>query len=119
MSDLFSQSSGTENHPQMPPPKRARKPKPAIQPATAREQYTATKHCCRICFGRVLKSAAHQDPPIYRCADCGASGAGAPSSICACGMAFNTGRSMGIRCIENPERSAISPMVIVACEGKP
>jgi hypothetical protein len=120
MTDLF-QLVSQEIVPKAKP--RPRKIKVSIPPAKANERYTATKHCCRICFGRVLKVDGSKDgskePTIYRCADCGASGVGSTASICSCAMQFGgekTSRTLGIRCIENPDRSAVSPLLIVASE---
>lgn len=98
------------------------KAKAAVPPATATERYRTTKHCCRICFGRVMKVADSAPLPIYRCADCGASGVGGPKSICSCGMTIGTGkkrRDLRVRCIKNPERSPVSPLIIVATEAAP
>lgn len=71
-----------------------------------------TDHCCRRCFGRILRRGE-----TVCCADCGAEAEGEPQELCACGTRFANGKPMGLRCVANPNVSADLPMQIVAIPG--
>lgn len=89
-----------------------------------------TAHICIICMGRVLRRHFPEDDAtqadlsapgrsmargwLYRCADCGVEMAGhAPSVICSCGFRVK-GRSLGMRCEPNANKSPEFPSEIIA-----
>lgn len=89
---------------------------------TTRHGWTIEPHVCVACLGRILsRTVQHNglDTPQreYRCSNCGITGIGQARSICCCGAKFNTGRVIGIRCIENPAKGPASPSEIVAAEN--
>jgi hypothetical protein len=90
------------------------------------ELWELTDHCCRVCFGRILRSAEHAPPPLpgepgdarayrWRCACCGAETIHRHvESICACGTRQKNGRDMGLRCVRNDAQGPEFPSEIVA-----
>lgn len=76
--------------------------------------WTIIDHACRVCLGRVLQHA--DNTRWFRCADCGIDGIDAPDSICACGAILQTGKSAGLRCVENPDRGPVAPWEVIATE---
>jgi hypothetical protein len=91
--------------------------------AMAAYSWALTGHCCRKCFGRVLRRPVPTGA-VYRCADCGfeAEGAddgGGPAVICGCG-ALPPGFRTKLACIPNPNRSDDEfPSEIVLAEVTP
>lgn len=85
------------------------------------ELWELTEHCCRVCFGRILRSAAPGDDGLrrWRCACCGAEALHhAVTSVCACGMRQRTGRDMGLRCQRNQEPRPEMPSEILAVQAE-
>lgn len=87
---------------------------------SGREQHWAiTDHVCRVCFGRILRH--RDDTPdgvkLFRCACCGIESKGWLDPICSCGMKFNSGRLIGVKCQPNPNRGPNDPAEIVAMEA--
>lgn len=85
------------------------------------EVWKLTNHVCRVCFGRVLRKP---DRTAFMCSCCETSET-TLRDLCACGWKFNDvgsgkqkrkGVNMGVRCIKNPNRSPLSPSIIVAAE---
>lgn len=79
--------------------------------------WNLTDHCCRTCFGRVLQGDGPDGEPVFRCSNCGAEGSGAVTTVCACGMTLRNGKSAGLRCVRNKNRSASLPSEVVAVSG--
>lgn len=78
-------------------------------------QWELTDHCCRICFGRVLKRTTFDRRKIYRCSNCETEVVGDSSQcLCCCGIKLRTNKDAGIRCIVNPSRTPENPSYIVA-----
>jgi hypothetical protein len=64
--------------------------------------WTFTDHCCRSCFGRVLRCAE-----VYRCATCEVETTGRPDGICGCGMpGFKGLAKCGPNTLVRPENPA-------------
>lgn len=85
-------------------------------PAKTAHQWELTDHCCRACFGRVLRREADDgERLVYRCANCGAEAEGRRESVlCCCGIKLKTGADAGIRCVVNNAPSPECPSQIVA-----
>ena len=63
--------------------------------------YVFTEHCCRACFGRILRAV---DGAHYRCAECGLIVSHPKvTALCACGTKLGNGRLVGLRCQRNPD----------------
>jgi hypothetical protein len=74
-------------------------------------------HCCRSCFGRVLLGESADGQRVYRCAQCGARGAGAVATvICCCGIRLKTGADAGVRCMVNEVPSPDCLLEVVAAQ---
>lgn len=72
-------------------------------------------HCCRVCFGRVLRRPGLDGKRIYRCSNCGLEREGHDSRvICACGIRLKTGADAGIRCVAQTKPTSECPSLIVA-----
>jgi hypothetical protein len=72
-------------------------------------------HCCRVCFGRLVRGNAVDGHWVYACTNCGATAIGRePASLCACGMKTRQGKDMGIRCVVNPDPTPEVPNIIIA-----
>lgn len=60
--------------------------------AKSKQTWALEDHVCRACGGRILRCASGGGPtgggnPIFKCADCGASGSGmSPDVLCWCGF---------------------------------
>lgn len=81
------------------------------------EVWALTDHACRHCFGRVLSRADENGEQVFRCSNCGAEGQGAVKSVCCCGMTLRSGKSAGLRCVKNSNKSAALPSEVVAVSG--
>lgn len=80
-----------------------------------------TEHCCRVCFGRILRQAGAGQASHshrYRCSNCGLQADGAkPAVLCSCGMKLKGGRGAGIlRCERNPDPRPEFPSEVVALQ---
>lgn len=72
------------------------------------ELWALTEHCCRNCFGRVLRryvNGRHQ----ALCAECGLQTEGYPRSLCCCGVKMADGRDAGLRCVPNDHITPETP----------
>ena len=86
----------------------------------ARDTWELTEHCCRVCFGRVLKATQATEVGVhrYRCSNCALEGLGRHErAICACGLKTKRGQDLGVRCIRNPEPTPEQPCEIIADGG--
>lgn len=81
------------------------------------EVWSLEPHACRHCFGRVLSRTAEDGTPVFRCSNCGAEGRGAAKAVCACGMTLRSGKSAGLRCVINNNKTAELPSEVVAVSG--
>ncbi len=79
-----------------------------------RRLWSITPHVCSKCLGRVLVTENKDGSQTARCSNCGAEGEGGHKSICACGLKLKSGKSAGLKCVANPNRSADLPSEIVA-----
>lgn len=75
------------------------------------DRWRLTDHCCRVCFGRVLR---HEDGHRLRCAECGAEGEGPVESMCFCGV--EVCGEQPFQCLPNPERGADTPNEVCVVE---
>jgi hypothetical protein len=79
-----------------------------------RRLWRLTGHVCRHCLGRVLVTDNDDGTESARCSNCGTEAEGDHRSICACGLKLRNGKSAGLRCAVNPNRTAELPSEIVA-----
>jgi hypothetical protein len=77
--------------------------------------WTLTEHCCRVCFGRVLKRIAEDGQPIVLCCDCGAAAEGDHDALCACGAELGPAK-VRLQCQRQAEPTPEAPCEIVAVE---
>lgn len=78
------------------------------------EDWRIEDHACRVCFSRIVSRHA-EGGRIYRCTGCGLEAQGhTPSVICACGLKFKNGHSMGVRCVVNEDPTPEAPAEVVA-----
>lgn len=83
--------------------------------------WSITAHVCLSCMGRILERpllAVDGLPPgrerVYRCADCGLERDGfTPAVLCTCGLKLK-GRTIGLRCEPNLERTPEFSAEIIA-----
>ena len=80
------------------------------------EVWRIEPHVCAACFGRIASSQPGEAERVYRCTNCGSSGAAMAKSICCCGMKYGA-RDAGVRCIPNPDRRPEMMNEIVVREG--
>lgn len=78
------------------------------------EGWRIEDHACRVCFSRIVSRPA-DGGRVYRCSGCGLEASGhTPSVICACGLKFKNGHSMGVRCVLNDAPTPEAPAEVVA-----
>jgi DNA-directed RNA polymerase subunit RPC12/RpoP len=83
--------------------------------------WSITEHVCVSCMGRVLerplldvKGMPAGRERVYRCADCGLERDGyTPAVICTCGLKLK-GRTIGMRCEANPDKTPEFSAEIIA-----
>lgn len=81
------------------------------------ECWVITDHVCRSCFGRVLGRTDKDGLTVHRCSNCGTEAPGPVTAVCCCGMALRSGKSAGVRCVRNKDKSAALPSEVVAVAG--
>lgn len=79
-----------------------------------RRLWKITPHVCSRCLGRVLVADNADGTQTARCSNCGLEAGGGHKAICACGLKLKSGRSAGLRCTINPNRTDELPSEIVA-----
>lgn len=79
-----------------------------------RRLWRLTGHVCRLCLARVLITDNNDGTQTSRCSNCGIEAVGDHRSVCACGLKLKSGKSAGLKCAVNPNRTAELPSEIVA-----
>ena len=77
--------------------------------------WTFTDHACRVCFGRVLERVDKHHVHEVRCAECGQTAQGEPTTICCCGADCGT-LGHALECFRNPDVSPANPQEIMVRE---
>lgn len=83
----------------------------------AGEVWALADHACRHCFGRVLARMGEDGVQVFRCSNCGAEGREKVKTVCCCGMTLRSGKSAGLRCVINNNKTAALPSEVVAVSG--
>lgn len=79
-----------------------------------RRLWSLTPHVCSKCLGRVLVTENKDGTQTARCSNCGIEAEGGYKAICTCGLKLKSGKSAGLRCVQNHNRSADLPSEYVA-----
>lgn len=76
-----------------------------------------TDHCCRVCFGRILRQPGAPGERMYRCSNCGLQAQGdRPAVLCSCGMRLKGNRGGLLRCERNPDPRPEFPSEVIAAQ---
>lgn len=77
--------------------------------------WAVTDHCCRYCYGRVLKRRVSPIYSVVRCAKCDTEVRGDEQALCWCGQ--NVGdRGKIYECVRNPSVSPELPNAVLVRE---
>lgn len=77
------------------------------------KSWKLTNHCCRICFGRVLKRRLSPSLSEVVCSICDATARGDEPSLCWCGVEVGA-KGKILECFLNPKpRPELPPIVLV------